>query len=215
MVFWSVLCSMLRSLAQRSDAGSPSSTVVILSTPGTSWPSHFRASRISTLLVRRLPREPVVTFRANIGNTATGIAFVYQPVGPAGTVQSSALLHLSISLSPNIPLTFIVVIRLILHARNTCTALGITGISGLRKGIVTVFVWSSALYAVSSLLGLGPWGVRNCSVDISLLILSEVQVHTSPWPQSSDRLSDLTPDWIGHCSTAHHPTGRQWECVNE
>ena len=91
----------------------------------------------------------------------------------------SAIPYFSISLSLNIILTLMIVIRLILHTRNTRTALGIAGIGGLCKTIITMLIESCALYAVSSLLVIGPWGAGDRITNFFLFILPETQVRDS------------------------------------
>ena len=142
-----------------------------------------------------------------------GIMFVYQTinVGPGW----SFLPYLSISLSLNIFLTLMIVIRLIHHARNTRTALGITGIGGLCKAIITMFIESCALYTVSSLLFIGSLGARNHIWVVFAPILIEIQVRAFSQPKSSDSLADATAHWTGHRSTTYHPAGRQQERVDE
>ena len=97
--------------------------------------------------------------------------FVEQGPDPWPGVQ-----YFLISLSLNILLTLMVVIRLILHARNTRSALGIAGISGLRKATITMLVESCALYTVSLLLVIGPWATGSYTASIFFLILSQTQV---------------------------------------
>ena len=148
-----------------------------------------------------------------------GIVFVYQSaeLSAAGLIGGvwSALPYFSISVSLNILLTLMIVIRLILYARNTRAALGGTGIGGLSKAIVTMFIESCALYAVSSLLILGPLSAGNGAADIFLAILPQTQARTFPWLRSPDRLTDVTAGWAGHRSTAHHPPSCQQERVYE
>ena len=120
-----------------------------------------------------------------------------------------ALPYFTISLSLNIILTLMIVIRLILRARETRAALGITGIGGLSKAIVTMLVESSTLFAVSSLLVLGPWSARSGVVNIFFPVLSENQVRASPRQRSSDMPFNATLYWTGHCFTAHHQTSRK------
>ena len=91
-----------------------------------------------------------------------------------------------------------IIIRLIMHARNTRTAMG-GGICGLYQPIVTMLIESCALYAVSSLLVIGTLGGGSPAVGIFLFILPEIQVRTL----SHTRASNLTTDWIGHRSTAY------------
>ena len=103
-----------------------------------------------------------------------GIMFVYQTA--AGSAGWSILPYLSISLSLNTLLTIVIVVRLILHARNTRNALGITGIGGLCKAIIAMLVESCALYALSSLLVIGPLGAENYASNTFLTILGQTQV---------------------------------------
>ena len=69
-----------------------------------------------------------------------------------------------------------IVIRVVLYMRFIRTAKGSAGLDGLYKGIVTVLIESSALYAVNSLLFVGPWGAGNHASDIFLPILAQTQV---------------------------------------
>ena len=70
-----------------------------------------------------------------------------------------------------------IVIRLVLHMRIIRTTKGSPSVhSGLYKGIVTMLIESSALYAVNSLLFIGPWGAGNHASDIFLPILAQTQV---------------------------------------
>ena len=111
-----------------------------------------------------------------------GIMFIYQTSQPNSSLWSSiainfGLPYFSISLSLNILLTLLIVTRLILHSRNIRKAMGApSGANGLYKTIITVLVESSALYAINSLLFVGPWGAKSHVADIFLPILAETQV---------------------------------------
>ena len=48
--------------------------------------------------------------------------------------------------------------------------------TGLYKSVITILTESSALYAVTSILFIGPWIVKNHASNIFLPILGEVQV---------------------------------------
>ena len=64
--------------------------------------------------------------------------------------------YLSFSVSLNILLTLMIVIRLVLHSRDMRAATGSpVGISGLYKAICTMLIESCALFSVSSLLVIG------------------------------------------------------------
>ena len=89
----------------------------------------------------------------------------------------SAIPYFSISLSLNVLLTLMIVIRLILHTKKIRTALGFAGIGGLCKVIVTMLVESCAIYAVSSLLVIGPWAAHENPIgNFFTFILPEARV---------------------------------------
>ena len=122
-----------------------------------------------------------------------GIALEYQStkVGSTNFPPWSGFPYYSISLSLNIPLTLMIVVRLILHARNIRTALEGTGIGGLCKAIITMLIESCVLYAVSSLLVIAPWGASSRIAYTFLPILDQTQVRAFPWPRSLGRLSNV------------------------
>ena len=113
-----------------------------------------------------------------------GIMFIYQASQPNNTLWSSVAInfglpYFSISLSINILLTLMIVVRLVLHSRNVRAAIEMeepSGITGFYKAIVTMLIESSAIYAASSLLFVGPWGAGSHVADIFLPILAETQV---------------------------------------
>ena len=114
-----------------------------------------------------------------------GIMLVHVNSELAGNAWAG-LSFLSISFSLNVLLTLMIVIRLILHVRNTRAAVGISGIGGLSKAIITMLVESCALYAVSTLLVLGPLcsdDTESSIMSFFLHILAQAQVRTFPWPQ--------------------------------
>lgn len=66
--------------------------------------------------------------------------------------------YFAVSLSLNVLLTSMIVIRLILHRRNIQNAMGASAGAGQLYGaVITILVESSALYAVSFLLFFVPW----------------------------------------------------------
>ena len=113
-----------------------------------------------------------------------GIAFVHDNAQTTGSFWST-LPYFSISLSLNTLLTIMIVVRLILHARNTRVALGVTGISGLCRAIVVMLVESCALYAVNSLLVIGPLGAGSSTWGLFTAIIGEIQVSAFPPPPVS------------------------------
>ena len=116
-----------------------------------------------------------------------GIWYIYQNSRP--DIASKALgagagiPYISTSASLNILLTLLIVSRLILHSRNVRKAVGAqSGAGGVYNAIVTMLVESSALYAVSSVLFMGPWGAHSWVASVFFPILAQNQVRTSPPP---------------------------------
>ena len=108
-----------------------------------------------------------------------GIWFIYQTSLPSSILNSlgskTGIPYFSISISLNILLTLLIVIRLLMHSRNIRNSVG-AGAGGVYKAIVTMLIESSALYAVSSILFIGPWGANSWVADIFLPILAQNQV---------------------------------------
>ena len=113
---------------------------------------------------------------ANTDNIATGILFLY-PSREGISEIWSGLVYFSITLSLNILLTLMIVVRLVLHGRNIRAATGSpSGISGLYKTIATMLIESSAIFAVSSVLYIGLMAADNPVMDLISPILAETQV---------------------------------------
>ena len=120
-----------------------------------------------------------MTFKANVDDVVMGIMLVYANSEPMVIYNWAGLAYLSISFSFNVLLTLMIVIRLILHARNTRAAVGIGGICGSSKTIVTMLIESCALYAVSALLVIGSLGADDGGAPILgffLHIINQTQV---------------------------------------
>jgi hypothetical protein len=111
-----------------------------------------------------------------------GIMLIYQTSQPNSSIWDSVavsfgLPYFSISLSLNVLLTLMIIIRLVLQSGNIRTAMKApSGATRLYKGVVTTLIESSAIYAVSSLLFVGPWGSGSHVADIFLPILAQTQV---------------------------------------
>ena len=88
------------------------------------------------------------TPEANATNIVMGIIFVYQARGPT-TIAWAAIPYSSPSLSLNILLTLMIVIRLTLHVRGVQAVMGGIGSGGLCKAIVTMFFESCAINTIS------------------------------------------------------------------
>ena len=168
---------------------------------------------------------PNVMFNLNNWLADGLLVSVYFPVIPQFGIP-----YLSLSVSLNVLLTLMIVIRLVLYGRNVRAATGSrAGISGLYKVISTMLIESCALFTMSSLAVVAPLvpvrveNVRNLTtyysrsyvVDIFFPILAEIQVRAFPQPQSPGRLSYVMTDRTGDRPTAHCSTGRQPERVDE
>ena len=120
-----------------------------------------------------------------------GVTFLYQTSQPDSSIWNVVAIdfglpYFSISIGLNIFLTLMIVVRLILHARNTRAAVGIGGIGGLSKAIVTMLVESCALYTVTILLVLGSLNsgdLGSSFISLFLYILNQTQVRASPRPR--------------------------------
>jgi hypothetical protein len=88
--------------------------------------------------------------------------------------------YISLSLSLNVLLTFMVVARLVLYSWNVRAATGSpTGTSGVYKSVATMLIESSALFAVSSLLVIVLWAIDHPVVYVFTHILAQTQVIAS------------------------------------
>jgi hypothetical protein len=110
----------------------------------------------------------------------------YQSAKPRSNIENPAATskfgvpYFSISVSLNVLLTLMIVIRLSLHNRNIRICIGTTRRANrLYTGVVTMLTESCALYAVSSVLYVGPWSVRNYVSNIFFPVLVAAQVRTT------------------------------------
>jgi len=212
----------------------PRSTDATSSTPRTSGLSPFPASCTLPLWVRTPPfYKSAAMLRTNSVNVGTGIATLYFQYNSyifitVPGLPKFGIPYLSISVSLNVLLTLMIVIRLVLHGRIIRNAAGsLAGISGLYKTISTMLIESCALFSVSSLFVVGALtavvygrtlnalAIGGFVVDIFFPILAEIQVRTFPRRPSLRQLPYVTMDWTGDCSIAHHSTGCQRERGDE
>ena len=112
---------------------------------------------------------------------------IYQTAQPHDKFWSSITVnfgvpYFSISLALNFLLTLMIVVRLVMHSKNIRNAMGAqaTGATGLYKTIATVLIESSALYTISYLLFIGPWGSTNYAEYVFFPALAQIQVSYSP-----------------------------------
>ena len=123
-----------------------------------------------------------MTLGADVDNIAVGTILIHRTTEVYGTLWP-AVGYLSVSVSLNVLLTLMIAIRLVLHARNTRTALGITGIGGLCKAIVTMLIESCALYSAVSVLVLGAMsGNGNPIRNFFVPVFPAIQVRAFPRP---------------------------------
>jgi len=119
-----------------------------------------------------------VTLNANVGNTGMGILTTYPIGGAAFNKTSSGISYFSISLSLNVILTLMIIVRLVLHGRNVRAAAGspAIGISGLYKTIATILIESCAIFALDSLLVIGTLAPKKQVTNLFIPTLSMTQV---------------------------------------
>lgn len=111
--------------------------------------------------------------------------------GAWATLGISLIAYISVAVFLNTLLTLMIVIRLVLHGRNIRTNTGSkAGIGGLYGAVAAMFIESSALYAVNSLLLIGLWAAESGATNIFLPVLGEIQVRHFPEPRCSGRLPD-------------------------
>ena len=91
-------------------------------------------------------------------------------------VQNLAVPYYAITLSLNVLLTLMIAARLIRHSRNIRKAVGSTAGSGLYNTVITMLVESCALYAVNSILIIGPIGANSGVQGIFTPMLPYIQV---------------------------------------
>ena len=115
------------------------------------------------------------TLRTDACDIALGILLIYQTITHIPDTIWFGLPYLSLSLSLNVLLTLMIVVRLVLHGRNVRAATGSSaGISGLYKTIATMLIESSVPFALTSLLAVGPQS--SVMSDIFMPALAEAQV---------------------------------------
>ena len=117
-----------------------------------------------------------------------GLVLIISQAHGLDSYWANILLHssipcISISVSLNVLLTIMIVVRLVLHSRNIRAATGsLVGINGLCKAVATMVIESSALYAVNSLVLIALWVADNDAAGAFIPILAETQVRALLWP---------------------------------
>lgn len=129
-----------------------------------------------------------VVLPANFADLAFGIVLIYQTLLPESTFGDTATtidlgyLYYLISPSFYIFLTLAIVVRLVELRRVVQNASGGSGLGGIDTTIVTL-IEPCALYTVSFLLFVVPWGSRSFVADIFFPAFVQVQVRV-PTPFS-------------------------------
>ena len=98
----------------------------------------------------------------------------------SGWSYTITIVHPVISLSLNVFLTFMIVIRLVMHSRNIRRAMGTScEASGLYSSIINMLIESCALYASSYLLLIVTWCLNADVWWTFQPILGETQVRAA------------------------------------
>ena len=85
--------------------------------------------------------------------------------------------YTSISLSLNLLLTLMIIVRLILHSRNLQRAIGTAGgATGLYATVVTMLIESYALYTVVLLLYIVSWNTYSSTIGLTSRVVGNIQV---------------------------------------
>lgn len=128
---------------------------------------------------------PCFLYVASIG---AGIMYIFEDSHPLGAYWNGGgavnfgPIYLSISLSLNVILTFMIVTRLFLHNRVIRNAVGpLSSPSGYTKFANTILIESCALSAVTSLMYIGSWGTGNYRVANYIIPIFEASQVIGPF----------------------------------
>ena len=126
-----------------------------------------------------------MTHLFNTTGTVMGVVLIYYQVTQPTTAlwgsvpQSFDYPFFAISPSLNIILTLMIVVRLVVHQGRIRNAMGPSATtSKWYMAVVTILVESCALYAVSFILFLGPWGAGSSAANIFFPVVAQTQVRT-------------------------------------
>ncbi|KAF8997019.1 hypothetical protein BDQ17DRAFT_1391962 [Cyathus striatus] len=137
----------------------------------------YRGSRIPVWLYMMLPCMLLTI------SYVMGILYLIQVGAPLGSPWSNnpinyTLLYASISLTLNMFITVMIVVRLLVYRRRLLNTLG--GEHGtVYLSVTTILIESAALYAMFSLMFLIPFGLKSAFANIMLQALSEIQIVAS------------------------------------
>ena len=156
-----------------------------------------------------------ITTLTNNADAATAVMYIYRQTATSTLGEVFGISYFSISLSLNVILTLMIVIRLVLHRRNLRKVLGASdGTSGLYTAIVTMFIESYALYAIAFLLYIVPWALGSVVVTLFAPVIGPAQVcAVIGFPRHHTALRQFFI--TGHSPVSDHSTGCQSESVDE
>ena len=157
-----------------------------------------------------------ITTLTNNADVATAIMYIYQQTATSALGEVFGISYFSISLSLNVILTLMIVIRLVLHRRNLRKVLGTSdGSSGLYTAIATMLIESYALYAIAFLLYIVPWALGSMVVTLFSPIIGPAQVCAVIGFSRNTTALRYLKKITGHRSVSDHSTGCQSESVDE
>ena len=157
-----------------------------------------------------------ITTLTNNADVATAIMYIYQQTATSTLGEVFGISYFSISLSLNVILTLMIVIRLVLHRRNLQKVLGTSdGSSGLYTAIATMLIESYALYAIAFLLYIVPWALGSMVVTLFSPIIGPAQVCAVIGFSRNTTALRYFKKITGHRSVSDHSTGCQSESVDE
>ena len=157
-----------------------------------------------------------ITTLTNNADVATAIMYIYQQTATSTLGEVFGISYFSISLSLNVILTLMIVIRLVLHRRNLRKVLGTSdGTSGLYTAIATMLIESYALYAIAFLLYIVPWALGSMVVTLFSPIIGPAQVCAVIGFSRNTTALRYLKKITGHRSVSDHSTGCQSESVDE
>jgi len=146
------------------------------------WVLIFPLTLYLASICEYIPTRTRISVLKPLSPKAMGIITLYIASQPnsnlwGGITVDFGLPYFTISVSLNIILTLMISARLIIHSCNIRGAMGsANGVNSLYRAIIAMLIESSALYAVASLLFIGPYATSNYASNIFLPILAEVQV---------------------------------------
>jgi hypothetical protein len=121
----------------------------------------------------------VVVSLTEVADTAMSIWYIFQTSKPDSVFTGFNPVdpYFSISLSLNVLLTLMIIVRVAWHGRNVRKITGaLSTTSGLYSTIITMLVESCALYAAAFLLFLVPWWANSVIAATFWPVLNEIQV---------------------------------------